>query len=130
MDVEGLRRITGIAYNQYSFSIMSFEGDIRQRSQIVGRNANGAWADKLRGMRESVVSKVARDLIAVDSDCSLAAGASAIICMRAKIRVGSEVPEQDILAPVTADADDDPATGLLMSMVWLLARPITACSVK
>jgi len=110
-DVEFLYGISCIGNDQDFFAIGSFESDVRQRIEGVGFDADGAGANELRYVSHGVVGDESHDFVAVDGDGAAATAATPVVSVGSVVGIGGEIPEQNIFAPVAADADHHPGDG-------------------
>ena len=85
-------------------------------------------------MGEGVEGEQAGNVVAVEGEGAEAAAAAAVVGVGTGLGIGGEVPEQDIFAPVAADADDDVGDGRLRFMGESALEPprwsVMDCSVK
>lgn len=87
------------------------EGDIRQCPKCIRLDAGRAGTHELCRACHYIVSDVAGYRVPLEGDRSFAYGTSAVIGVWAECGVGSEIPEQDIAAPVARSSDDETLYG-------------------
>src|SRR6201996_8641173 len=117
-DGEVLRRVAGVSDDENGFACGGLEGDVGEGVRIaagcgsIGINADGAGGDELRDVAEDVVGDEAGDVVAIDGEGAVADGAAAVVGVGAGVGVGGEVPQKNVLAPVTCHADHDTRNGV------------------
>ena len=71
-----------VEHDQDAPSVRCLEGDVGERRQRVGRNTHRAWPHEFGRVRDDVVGRIARDVVAVDGDGAEAPVASAPVRVR------------------------------------------------
>ena len=111
MDVEGLGGVGDVGDDEDLLAVRGAEGDVGEGVEVVGADADGAGRNELGDLRDGVIGDVAANVVAIDGDGAGAAAAAAVVGVGAVVGIGGEVPEEDVLAPVAADADHDAGDG-------------------
>src|SRR6186713_1311682 len=106
MNDKGLCLVRSVQHDQYRLPGGCPECDIGEDITFVGAYPHGTGTDKFGGMRDDVIGRIVRDLIAVDGHGTQATVTTSSVGMGLTLRVGRQVPFYDIPAPVTCSADD------------------------
>src|ERR1700733_6416874 len=105
--------VAGAGDDEDDVAVGSEESDVVQLLERVGADTNGAGRNEFGGVGEDIVREVARDLVALEREGSIAGGAAAVVGMRAGIGIGCEIPEEGVPAPVAGGLDEDALDGLI-----------------